>query len=922
MVLGLAACKKTDKQLTSDVPDYNASEGQGSETETPSGSQGQGGATPTKAELPNAQYHISFYTSSDADQVESIGGLEAGAAIIAPEEPKRARYSFAGWYLDYGTWEQPFVFDKMPDNNVVLYAKWESSVDNSELEAYEADWNARSQNGHLYIHYLRFDNDPENYEKLNLWVWPKAFTGREFDWVRENGKVVVDEIGGAVCDIDMTQFYTGAGNDKDETLQFFKDGYYGANYQSEYMFDSTKYMDPELGFLIVYKGSKNSGTHWTSDCGNQYFRLEQGEGKAIREGGYIHVYAIQDNVGDFTFSVGEVGEVSNPYENDDGTNVSISNVNSSEDLSYMVKAVDTKIEDTVSGVGYQIMVASYADSNGDGYGDIRGIINNLDYIAGLGVDVIWLTPIQLSDSYHGYDIIDYKAVDPKFGTLDDYKELLTKCHQKNIKVIMDLVLNHTSVNNKWFQNSAKMVVAEEDGKTIDYRSFYHWRNWKNETLGKDWYKYSEYDYSYYGKFASSMPELNYDYQGTRDAILDVAEYWLGILGNGEGVDGFRIDAVKHIYMDDEVTPASTDIVIEDYDKSTDTYYNSNLTKNLNFFCWLIGSVKKNYPNAYFVGENFDGHAFRVAPYCTAFDGMLDFYMYYQWGQMGVYPSSADNIMGGKDGISDPIDGRNTGSLERGSWNLASMLEVYSRYGGEIINSIFSSNHDVPRLANFVVGHQEGSDIVAGELNSSNAETARNKATALLQAMATMPGINWIYYGDEIGMGSNYNPGEDKNSPNVDRQYRQPFKWETSATDQTAAYSISGDKTYYVTWDEAYNKTLAGVKEQEADPNSMLNKVKYWMNLKSTDPVLRYGSYEYKPVSFNSSGYPKESVMWSCLRKYEGKTYWCITNLSEYDYGGMQQVYGSGASNYSIKYISEGSDINTLKAYATIVLEIN
>lgn len=852
-----------------------------------------------------AKYNIYYYTGDKATQVATQSGIVAGTALTQPESPKMIGYNFEGWFTDYGTYENQFVFDVMPEKNLVLYAKWVKSTNDTQLADYEANLAETSKNGHLYIHYIRFDNDPEQYAKMSLWVWPKAYTGRTFNWnLDSDGRVSVDSIGGAVCDIDLTQFYDKAGNDETETLQFLKNGSYGSNYKEEYIFDETKYLDSEIGFLIVYDESKDSGTHWTSDGGNQYFTIS----KVLRENGSIHVFATQDNVGDFVTNLTDRTEISNPYENDDGTHVSISNVNSSVNLG---KTPDPEnLFDTVSGVGYQIMVASFADSDGDGYGDIRGIIENLDYLEKLNVDVLWLTPIQYSDSYHGYDIIDYCAVDPKFGSLDDYKELLTKCHEKGMKVIMDLVLNHTSINNVWFQKSAKLVV--EDG--IDYRSFYHWRNHTTEDLSESWYQYSEYDYSYYAKFASGMPELNYDYQPTRDAILGVAEFWMTLLGDNEGVDGFRIDAVKHIYMADEVDAQSTDIIIKDYDEATNTDYSSNLTKNLNFFSWLIGEVKKINSNVYMVGENFDGHAYNVAPYYESFDGMLDFYMYYNVGQLAAHMGYAAGLAGKTTSSDGSLpSGTNTNKLYSGAWSYLGVLNTQKKYGGEVSGSLFTSNHDLPRLMNNVAGSNVGSDWTAGTITSSNASEMQQRALTAIAAYMTLPGVTWIYYGDELGMSSNYGTGEGKNSPHVDRQYRQPFKWTTSASgsDYITSYSISGDKTYYVEWD-AYNKTLAGVKEQLADSNSFLNEVMKWTKLKSEDDVIRYGDYAFK--AFGSNG-----DMFSFTRSYNGTTYWVVCNFGKSEYKNAQSVFGSNAS---LVCASKGASLNYIPAGGTVVAKIS
>ena len=859
----------------------------------------------------SAKYRMNFATGSGASQIETVIA-EEGEKVEAPEDPQMPRHTFAGWYTDYGTYNDAYAFDTMPKGGVTLYAKWIAMSSDSEVAEYEANLNTSSQEGHLYLHYLRFNNDPDEYEPLNLWIWPEYETGRTFDWNRDaNGKIIVDDIAGATCDVDLTKSYSDAGKDEHTDMQFLwtADG----EYKAGDIRNPENYVDARLGFLVVYKDSKGiAGQHWRSDGNaNQYLDIKE----ALWDNGSIHIFCVQDNIADFVYHLADQGEIVNPYDNDDGTHVSTGNIDSSEILPVKY---GTNLLDTVSGVGYQIMVSSFADSNGDGMGDIRGIIENLDYIEKMNVDVLWLTPIQLSDSYHGYDIIDYKAVDPKFGTLDDYKELLTKCHQKGIKVIMDLVLNHTSTNNVWFQKSVKMIV--EDG--IDYRNFYQWRNHTKETVSEAWYPYSEYNYSYYAKFSPSMPELNYDNKDTRDAIVDVAKYWLGILGEGKGgVDGFRIDAVKHIYMADEAYQNEGDIIINDYDEATQTDYSSNLTKNINFFTYFANEIKTKYPSCYLVGENFDGHAFNVAPYYTAFDGMLDFYMYYNFGEVATYPTAAASLSGANtsNGGSTPT-GKNTDRLRGGSWNFASILETqaaYSQYGlvgtagtnPTIMGSLFTSNHDIPRLMNNVVRNYSGAKWTAGALNATNKAQAERSAKAVISAMMTMPGISWVYYGDEIGMSSNYADGEDENSPHADRSSRQPFKWESTVTGYTTNFSISGDTTLYVVWD-SYNKTIASVKEQDNDANSFLNHVRYWTEKKSTDEVLRYGNYEF----IHAWG-PQAAQLLSFKRTYNGTTYWCLTNFGENSADVSSMVNGN-----QVKY-EKGYSNGSLAGGATMVIKM-
>jgi glycosidase len=205
-----------------------------------------------------------------------------------------------------------------------------------------------------------------------------------------------------------------------------------------------------------------------------------------------------------------------------------------------------------SPVVYEIFVQSFCDSNGDGIGDLRGIISRLDYIRQLGADAIWITPIHPSPSYHKYDITDYRAIHPQYGTPDDFDMLVRSVHERGMKLIMDLVINHTSWDHPWFKASAS-------AKDNPYRDYYVWRDYadveaeiskKTTTFDSDnltqWHEWPGDAQRYYGFFWKGMPDLNFDHPPVRQEVYTIAKYWLD-----KGVDGFRLDAAKHIYPDDE-----------------------------------------------------------------------------------------------------------------------------------------------------------------------------------------------------------------------------------------------------------------------------------------------------------------------------------------------------------------------------------
>lgn len=228
---------------------------------------------------------------------------------------------------------------------------------------------------------------------------------------------------------------------------------------------------------------------------------------------------------------------------------------------------------------YHIFVGSFSDSNGDGIGDLRGIINRFDYLndgmensgVSLGVEGIWLSPIFLSPSYHKYDTTDYYVIDPQFGTMEDLNELIDLCHARGVKIILDLVINHTARNHQWFQSFS---AAQKDGIENDmYYDFYSWA--EESTPGAAWYKVSGTSRYYEGNFSSEMPELNFDNETVRQAIVDVAKYYLDL-----GVDGFRFDAAKYIYYGNE-------------------------GRNAEFWKWFMAELRNIKPDIYTVAEVWD-----------------------------------------------------------------------------------------------------------------------------------------------------------------------------------------------------------------------------------------------------------------------------------------------------------------------------
>ncbi|WP_207426636.1 alpha-amylase family glycosyl hydrolase [Pedobacter sp. SYSU D00535] len=215
-------------------------------------------------------------------------------------------------------------------------------------------------------------------------------------------------------------------------------------------------------------------------------------------------------------------------------------------------AQEARVSKWPRGVTYEIFVQAFADSDNDGIGDIRGMTARLDYLKALGVEGVWLMPINPSPSYHKYDVTNYYDIHPDYGTLDDFKTFIREAHKRNIKVVMDLVLNHSSSQHPWF-------LEAKAKKDSPYRNYFVWAHKDDpqvQTKGKiiagdsdnvnRWNKLDDSDYLYYSYFGGGMPDLNYDNPDLREEVFKIGRFWMSEVG----VDGFRLDAARHIFPDD------------------------------------------------------------------------------------------------------------------------------------------------------------------------------------------------------------------------------------------------------------------------------------------------------------------------------------------------------------------------------------
>ena len=778
-----------------------------------------------------------------------------------------------------------------------------SAESQTHVDNYEQWINSWSKKDHLYVHYLRPEANAADYEKYCLWVWQHAPLDLEGTLWGYSGKTKVSErltlhpmTTSWMSAKDVGKEGDGAWNDdygRIMDIDLNAEGLIGGKSgETVSLLGAT-----ELGFLVVDQNSMGGATHWVSDGGANVY-LPNFD-KHVRDNGSVHVFCVSGDLKNFTYESGQQEIHINPVTGDTTGKYS-SKTENIADTMYNNDIPATSDSFKSLGVGYQVFVASFRDSDGDGMGDIRGVIDSLDYLKELGTEVLWLTPIQKSDSYHGYDISDYYAIDPRYGTEDDYRELIYKAHEKGMKVLMDLVLNHTSKNNVWFEKSQWAVNsegAEKDETGIEWRNVYSWKyktdeikkyidgQYKTITVEEDaesdnpsWYRDGESGYYYYGKFGSGMPEINYEYQPTRDLVKDMARYWLSF-----GLDGYRLDAVKHIYMKDEVKDTGNDTIIVDtgskrsYDDEKGDYftkdfdYSSDLNKNIIWWKEFAKDLKGTFPNCFLVGENFDGWGKRMAPYYNALDSQFDFANYYHICQYLYANPEHSNLKaqgnGGASGYAynepmetyDIFHSNSTQTLD------GTNITVPGGRRPDCINGAFTSNHDVPRAINQANGTYAGpTDTTASPKITG---TAQEIGRAKIHAAVTMllPGISWIYYGDELGMSGNTDIHVEKygNENSMDIWYRQPMKWGKTAVKGTPAYKAGA---YAFEWDE-YNATLDGVAEQRGKSSSMLEWYKTLGDIKSQYPknakVTMQGSKDILTFKITGESGPTWKIFINC-----------------------------------------------------------
>ncbi len=470
-------------------------------------------------------------------------------------------------------------------------------------------------------------------------------------------------------------------------------------------------------------------------------------------------------------------------------------------------------------VGYQIYPRSFQDSNGDGIGDLQGVIQRLDYIKDLGIDVIWICPMYKSpNDDNGYDISDYQDIMEDFGTMQDFDLLLKEVHKRDMKLIIDLVLNHTSDEHQWFIESRS---SKEDPK----RDWYIWRdgkngkepnNWESIFGGSAWEYDKKTDQYYLHVFSTKQPDVNWENPDVREALYDTVNWWLD-----KGIDGFRIDAISHIKKRSGF-PDMPNPKKEKYVSSFDMHMNQ---KGIQEFLQEFKDETYSKYDVMTVGEANGVSIDEADQWVDEKDGKMN--MIFQFEHLGLWDAE-----------------------EKPDLDIVSLKKVLTRWQKGLENkgwnALFVENHDKPRVVSTWGNDQE---------------YWRESATSMGAMYFLMQGTPFIYQGQEIGMTNvqypsieDYDDVADKNRYRIQREAgvahdaimkviwassrdnsRTPMQWNA---DNNAGFS-SGTPWLKVN----PNYTDINVEKQEADDHSILSFYKKMIALKKNNLVFTYGSYD-------------------------------------------------------------------------------
>ncbi|HDL8486678.1 TPA: alpha,alpha-phosphotrehalase [Yersinia enterocolitica] len=497
-----------------------------------------------------------------------------------------------------------------------------------------------------------------------------------------------------------------------------------------------------------------------------------------------------------------------------------------------------------NGVIYQIYPKSFQDSTGNGYGDLAGVTQRLDYLQKLGVDAIWLTPVYVSPQVdNGYDVADYCAIDPAYGTLDDFKHLVEQAHQRGIRIVMDMVFNHTSTEHAWFKASTD--------RNSPYRQFYIWRdgkgdnlpnNWRSKFGGNAWQWHAASGQYYLHLFATEQADLNWEHQPVRDELKKVCEFWADI-----GVDGLRLDVINLVSKQQDFP--------DDFDGDGRRFYTDG--PRIHEFLQEMSRDVFQPRGLMTVGEMSSTRLEHCQRYAAL--GGNELSMTFNFHHLKV-----DYLNGEKWSLMQP--------------DRVELKQIFNQWQqgmhNRAWNALFWCNHDQPRIVSRF-GDEGALRLPAAKM--------------LAMVLHGMQGTPYIYQGEEIGM---TNP----NFSSID-QYRDVESLnmfaELSAkgrdADQLLAILATKSRDNGRTpmqWDRSHNAGFSqgtpwiepcsnygeiNVDAALADADSVFYAYQFLIALRKQHDVFTFGDYQ--------DLCPQHPDLWCYLRSWQGKQLLVVANLS-------------------------------------------
>ncbi len=540
---------------------------------------------------------------------------------------------------------------------------------------------------------------------------------------------------------------------------------------------------------------------------------------------------------------------------------------------------------------YQIYPRSFKDSDGDGVGDLKGIISKLDYLKSIGIDAVWLNPIYESpNDDNGYDISNYREIMKDFGTMQDFDLLLKGMHERGIKLIMDLVVNHSSDENYWFKESRK----SRDNK---YRNYYYWwpaekgtppYRWSFFDVNSNAWKYDAQTDSYYlHYFSVKQPDLNWNNPEVRNEIYDMMKFWLD-----KGIDGFRLDAFQFASKD----PSFPELPKEIVEKPLEIIkYYGNGPHLHDYLQEMNREVLSKYPNVMTVAEGAGDSPKAAMKFVDPDRKELNIAYHFESVDVGKH-------------IND--------------FGLVKYKDIFSRYDETFKDkgwlSIFMANHDQPRMVS-----KFGNDT----------EKYRELSSKMLTTFVmTMRGTTFYYNGDELGMSNiRFDNIEDYNDVDTRNKYlglkekggdlkafiegqkqtsrensRTPFQWNSE---------VNAGFTTGKPWLKVNpNYTKVNLETLEKDSNSTLNYFRKVVQLRKNNPVLIYGKY-----TLLDKDNPK---VFAYTRELEGKKMLVMLNFSTDNAMVNTGIDLNNSKTISSNYPEISSNKSVLRPYEALIIEIN